>query len=145
MDLVNDTENMDTLLLIAAQGYNWKEIKLLIERGANVNVRDDTRGRSLLHQAVVYGNRHDVQFLIDSGADINAKDKHGRTPLNIAAMFGLLNMLRVLLEAGANPFIQSSGGYTARGVAQKEANSRMAKMLQEYEDSFQEVKEPGFD
>lgn len=47
----------------------------------------DTRGKTLLHFAAKQGNRELVKFLIEKGADANAKDENGYTPLHEAAFF----------------------------------------------------------
>eukprot|EP00961_Rhodomonas_salina_P073764 991105-Rhodomonas_salina.2 len=40
--------------------------------------------------------------LIEAKADVNAQNQHGETPLHFAAMFGRLEILDALIEAGAN-------------------------------------------
>ena len=56
-------------------------VKLLIQEGAAVNIRD---GDDLtpLHIASWYGNLEMVKLLIESGADIRATSNDGRTPLS---------------------------------------------------------------
>ncbi|MGB5013267.1 MAG: ankyrin repeat domain-containing protein, partial [Pyrinomonadaceae bacterium] len=39
---------------------------------------------TLLHNAVSYSNKEAVELLIAKGADINAKNKDGKTPLQLA-------------------------------------------------------------
>lgn len=40
---------------------------------------------SALHKAVRAGNLAEVQKLLDAGADVNAKDREGKTPLDYHA------------------------------------------------------------
>ena len=58
-------------------------VRLLIERGANVNVQDSAYGRTPLMWAAnnIYGNL--VSLLLDKGADQAAKDKQGQTALSL--------------------------------------------------------------
>jgi ankyrin repeat protein len=44
--------------------------------------RRDRNDATPLHKAVQYNEYHFIKFLIEAGADINAKDKTGATPLN---------------------------------------------------------------
>ena len=41
-------------------------------------------GETLLHVAAMYGRQHIIDFLLHVGADINAVDAHGMTPLHYA-------------------------------------------------------------
>lgn len=51
-------------------------MKILIEKGANINVTDK-KGNSLLHTAVVKGHENIVKLLIEKGFDVNQKNKEG--------------------------------------------------------------------
>lgn len=56
----------------------------LVASGANVNARgldDDTP----LHDAASNGNIRLVKLLVERGADIHAKNKKGKTPVDVAA------------------------------------------------------------
>ncbi|MBC6412135.1 MAG: ankyrin repeat domain-containing protein, partial [Hyphomonadaceae bacterium] len=61
------------------------------------------RRRFQLHRAM-YGNAGEVEVtaLIDAGADIEAQDKDGRTPLYQAAFLGKAETVAALIKAGAD-------------------------------------------
>src|SRR6185369_5773380 len=66
-----------------------------------------------LPDAVVYGQTAAVQALITSGADVNAPDEGGLTPLALAAMQGQTAIARLLIAAKAKVNDASSDGTTA--------------------------------
>jgi ankyrin repeat protein len=57
--------------------------KLLLASGANVDVARDN-GQTALHGAALWGWTGFVQFLAESGANLQAKDRDGMTPLDVA-------------------------------------------------------------
>jgi len=52
-----------------------------------------------------------VQTALENGANPNAKDNIGRTPLHEAAQEGHVEIVKLLLEHGANPLIADNGGH----------------------------------
>jgi ankyrin repeat protein len=60
----------------------FQAIQLLLDRGANVN-GVNANGETLLHQSVSRGDAF-VRLLASRGADLTAKDRSGRTPLDVA-------------------------------------------------------------
>lgn len=57
--------------------------KLLLAKGVNVNAVNDN-GQTALHGAAQSGWNNFVKLLADHGATINAKDRFGSTPLDVA-------------------------------------------------------------
>lgn len=41
-----------------------------------------TKGETPLHRAAAYANERTIQFLLDHGADLAAKDSHGNSPIS---------------------------------------------------------------
>ena len=76
-------------------------------------------GASALHLAVLKSNAPIVEVLLDNGADIEikAKDAFKATPLIWAAYWGLPEMVRLLLEAGANVKAEDTNGFTPLDAA----------------------------
>lgn len=59
-------------------------------------------GLTGLHEAVIYGRREVVAFLLDEGANANCADNEGWTPLHAAASLNQPEMVALLLERGAD-------------------------------------------
>uniref|UniRef100_A0A3B4GQI2 Myotrophin-like n=1 Tax=Pundamilia nyererei TaxID=303518 RepID=A0A3B4GQI2_9CICH len=73
------------------------EVKATLQTAEHVN-RTLDGGRKPLHYAADFGQTDVVEFLISKGADINAPDKHGFTPLMTACFEGHLSCVKLLLE-----------------------------------------------
>jgi ankyrin repeat protein len=67
-----------------AQRPNMKLVKLLIDRGADVNRHDGLGKETSLHYAAKHGNVELVKLLLEAKADPTAKEFHGKTPLDLA-------------------------------------------------------------
>jgi ankyrin repeat protein len=66
----------------------------LIKGSANIRVKDRAQGRTPLHDAVASpGFERLVEVLIQMGADVNARDKAARTPLQLACSDALRQLL----------------------------------------------------
>jgi ankyrin repeat protein len=72
---------------------------LLIARGADVNARRPGRADTPLHFATTGAA---AQLLLDNGAELEARDPSGATPLHWAARFGHVEVIGVLIAAGAD-------------------------------------------
>uniref|UniRef100_A0A3B3YKF5 Uncharacterized protein n=1 Tax=Poecilia mexicana TaxID=48701 RepID=A0A3B3YKF5_9TELE len=77
----------------------------------DVNERLD--GRYPLHYAADFGHLKVVEYLLEKGADINAKDKHELTSLMCASLEGHCDCVKILLEKGADKNIKTESGTSA--------------------------------
>jgi ankyrin repeat protein len=103
---------------------------LLLERGADPDAvaRNAMRVRPL-HSASASHSSAIVRRLLDSGADVNAKQNGGWTPLHAAAMFGDLSLLELLLDCGADPSVANDDGKTALDMAAEKGHAEVLEAL----------------
>ena len=84
----------------AARAGDIAAVRRLLERGANVNARDEYR-RTPLHHAAFSGNTEVAALLIQKGANVNARDEYQETPLHHAAYWGKTEVAALLIQKGA--------------------------------------------
>ena len=71
-----------------------------------------------LNSAIARGHAAVARALIEGGANIEARNADGATPLIIAAFFGHEEIVRMLVHAGANLDAHNKMGYTALQVVE---------------------------
>ena len=108
------------LLLTAAEEGSTRIVKILLERGANPNIRSPHYGQSPLHGACENFDVESIKDLVARGADVNAVDDHGQTPLMVAASTTDRDTVKFLIEHGANPNAVSRDGNTPLSLAKRD-------------------------
>lgn len=96
-----------TPLMQAVLYGDVESVRVLLERGANPNLRNEA-GATALMWAVTELEK--TRLLLDRGADVNARSDDSRTPLLIAAgHFGNIEVVKLLLNRGADVNVKSPG------------------------------------
>jgi len=78
---IKDVDN-NTLLHHACENDKHDSIKLLLNNGANPNLKENSFGLTPLHWATEYEDMDMVKLLIDNGADPNIPDDNGEKPIS---------------------------------------------------------------
>ncbi|KAI3688006.1 hypothetical protein L1987_81712 [Smallanthus sonchifolius] len=114
---------------LAAGGGHVDILRLLLVKGVNVDaVTKD--GNTALHLAVEERRRDCARLLLTSGAQFDiCNSSAGETPLHIAAALGDENMVKLLIQMGANKNIQNRDRKTAYDVAVEHGHTRLFDAL----------------
>ncbi|MBI3441342.1 MAG: ankyrin repeat domain-containing protein [Proteobacteria bacterium] len=133
----------NTALMWACQGGHVKVATVLLAAGADPKVTN-MLGENALH--LLQNFRTDdlaavdlAEQLVAAGADVNARNIWGATPLMMALQSdqeGYLSVAGKLLELGADPYIKTIGGHDAFSVAgELEIDPAFIKQMKEIYES----------
>jgi ankyrin repeat protein len=111
------------LMLASLKGLD-EVCKQLIKQGADVN----KPGWTPLHYAATNGHLAVLELLLENHAYIDAASPNSSTPLMMAAHYGSIAAVKLLLDAGADPLLKNDLGLTAIDFAQR-VNRRDAAEL----------------
>ena len=114
-----------TTLHLAASGGHLQVVQMLLERGADINARNNA-DETPLYETLEYINYKladrylDVmRVLLEHGADIDTQNNAQWAPLHRASYYGSLQATRVLLEHNANVQLRNNKGRTALHYARQ--------------------------
>lgn len=143
----------ETALMSAARAGTAEGVRLLVDAGAEVDVREQSRHQTALMWAAAQGHIGAAKELIQAGADLEARSKvrprlvfkdrsnggafdhsvtenlGGYSPLLFAALNDNLEMVQLLLDAGADIDGEAGNATTPLVVATHSGNTRVAVML----------------
>ena len=100
---VNAIGKSDTTPLTTATYKGDKEaIELLVKHGANIHHTKQGNQWTLLHYAANYNHTHLIDYLIESGIDVNARSKNGWSALALASDEGDIEIVEKLIKHQAD-------------------------------------------
>jgi len=121
---------IDSKLLAAAESEDVKQVRALLDAGADIEAREEMYGRTPLMEAAIAGKAPVVAALLERGAAVDAKDTvFGSTALMFAAGEGGSEIVRLLLAKGADVSSKNNEGYTALDAAEEESRRSVILLL----------------
>lgn len=131
LSIHNPLSENGRLLQAITEGDN-REVERLLQAGVNA---DAPTGWELpLHLAAHSGNLPIVELLLDAGAQINARDHYGFTPLHhaVLAPTNAVQLVELLLAQGADGHARNFQGDTPYCLAMQDQNLEVAGVLRLY-------------
>lgn len=105
-----------TPLMAAVLYGDVDTVRLLLNSGADPNLRNEAGATALMWAT---DDLEKTRLLLKKGADAKARSEDSRTPLLIAAgRFGSSAVVKLLLDAGADPSVKAHGLYPTTPLSQ---------------------------
>ena len=123
---VRSPRDESPLMLAALRGQDALVVKL-VSKGAAVN----KSGWTPLHYAATGGHVRIAAFLIGAHADVNAESPNGTTPLKMAAMYSSSDMVKLLLESGAEAYPRNDLDLSAEDFAVKAGRDDSVRLIRQ--------------
>jgi ankyrin repeat protein len=125
----------DTPLILAAKNGDAPALAILLDHGASTEAQNDD-GDTALITAIAQGNNTPAMVtLIDRTANLDTTNNNDSTALIEAATRGYLDVVRRLLEKGADPGIKDTDGMTALDWAVENEDDTMIILLRAANDT----------
>jgi ankyrin repeat protein len=120
-----------TAVHLAAFFGRMDAVRLLLERGAPAGERSTNAMANMPLHAAMAGRlgAKGLCLLLDHGAEVDAQQHGGYTVLHAASMHGDEELVRLLLERGADPLLRTDDGRTAADFAREHGYAKVADLL----------------
>ena len=108
-------------------------VDLLLARGADPSIRNPHSGATPLIFTACEGSRRALHCLLKDQrvlATTDAQDIQGQTALHKACYHGRSDVVRVLLEAGADPTVADINGHTVMDIAKHKGQGESVVLLE---------------
>ena len=122
-----------TPIIVAIESGNNEMLKELLKRGASVREKHPVFGRLALHTACYYENVEAVKILLayDKSIVNYQSDVDGWTPIDDAVLKGNIEIVKILLENGADPRVPNFKNETPIDMATKFGKGEIVKLLRD--------------
>lgn len=119
---------IDSRLVDAEKKSDRASVRSLIRQHIDVN-STAADGDAALHWAAYWDDLETAQLLMQSGANVNARNRYGVTPLSLACTNGNAPMIDLLLKAKADANLALPGGETPLMTAARTGKPDALKLL----------------
>jgi hypothetical protein len=108
----NLSGNGTSVMELVAGAEDIELLRLALAHGGDPNLVAQRLGQTPIFNAIMRtDDKENIRLLIEAGADLDAQDTMGRTPMMVAANLRAYDVVNLLLEAGADYTITDNHGY----------------------------------
>ncbi len=127
---LDEPDEIPLLFYVIMHGISLEALELLLEAGLDLHYRN-REGLGALDIAIKYRRPDIVRLCKEQGISLSeSRRKSGMTPLMLAAAFNDLEMLKYLIEEGAQVDGVDRFGMTALDYARKMGQSKVKEYLE---------------
>jgi len=106
-----------------------------INKGGELRIEDEAKGETSMHKIAKYDLVPHIRLILGKSqkGDVNIKDRQGKTPLFNAAEAGNIEMVKTLMDRGADYFCEDNNGFTALHYAVNSNSVEVVKCILNHE------------
>ena len=139
---MRNLESWETPLHVACRCQTPAVIKLLLDKGSRINVKDRLQVTPLFRTATE-GKAVACQLLLNYGADTTVRRADGEHVLETAARHHQLDVVKVLLNHGVDINMRNGLGFTALSAAVENHEDRASDYRDVHDEDFVSHPSPG--
>ena len=113
----------------AARQGNLEKVRTLVDSDPALVAAKDKGGETPLHWAAFSGNVDLVRFLLEKGAEVDARNGRGLTPLAFTALKGRTPAAGLLIERGADVNVRNALNMTPLIIAAEQGSMELVGKL----------------
>ncbi|WP_232251627.1 ankyrin repeat domain-containing protein [Serratia sp. MYb239] len=113
-------KNSPALWMVRADKDIW--LKAMLDGGLSTNARDKDNDEPIIHETMYAKTTDTLALLVMRGADVDARDSLGETPLMAAFYSNSFEHANYLLDHGADPNPVNKKGWVFASLVQKRLN-----------------------
>lgn len=117
------------MLLYCIKTGKFDIAKILIEKGADINITTDDTGYNMLHLCALSNSVKFANYLMDFHMFIDSESAYSLTPLHVSCLANNFDMAKFLLDKGANPNARTLDRLTPLHYAARNNNVLIAELL----------------
>jgi ankyrin repeat protein len=119
--LFKKTDMDDAIKILDTKVFNESKAESILKKLDNINVTDN-KNQNLIHKMAEKNRIDAIIWLKEKGVDLSLEDNEAQTPLIIAAKRGYTELIKTLINLGANPEYKNKEKRIALQEAAKNAN-----------------------
>lgn len=114
----------------ALNEYDSTKFKNLIAQKPQLTKAKNAKGNTILHVAARNSSKTEVvRLLLEKGANVNAANNNGETPVSVATYIGAKENFQLLMASKPNLLVKTISGETLLHLAARGGNAEIAQIL----------------